>query len=29
LLRYRGDTYGQNWSQAAVTRTGVYSLVKF
>ena len=29
LLRYRGDTYGQNWSQAAVTRTGDYALVKF
>jgi hypothetical protein len=29
LLRYRGDTFGMNWSQAAVTRTGDYALVKF
>jgi hypothetical protein len=29
LLRYRGDTYGLNWDQAAVTRGGDYALVKF
>ena len=29
LVRYRGDTYGMNWSQAAVTRDGSYSLVRF
>jgi hypothetical protein len=29
LLRYRGDTYAMHWSQAAVTRTGDYALVKF
>lgn len=29
LVRYRGDTFGMNWSQAAVTRTGDYALVKF
>ncbi|MGE5097851.1 MAG: DUF1329 domain-containing protein [Betaproteobacteria bacterium] len=29
LLRYRGDTFGMDWSQAAVTRTGDYVLVKF
>ena len=29
LLRYRGDTFGMHWSQAAVTRTGDYALVKF
>ncbi|QJR09716.1 hypothetical protein DSM104443_00766 [Usitatibacter rugosus] len=29
LLRYRGDTFAMNWSQAAVTRTGDYALVKF
>jgi hypothetical protein len=29
LVRYRGDTYGMNWSQAAVTRDGGYSLVRF
>lgn len=28
-LRYRGDTFAQNWAQAAVTRTGDYALVKF
>ncbi len=29
LLRYRGDTYGMDWSQAAVTRSGDYALVNF
>jgi hypothetical protein len=29
LLRYRGATYGLNWDQAAVTRSGDYALVKF
>jgi len=29
LLRYRGDTFAMNWSQAAVTRGGDYALVKF
>ena len=29
LLRYRGDTYGMNWSQAAVTRDGTYTPVRF
>lgn len=29
LVRYRGDTFGMHWSQAAVTRTGDYALVKF
>ena len=29
LARYRGDTYGTNWSQAAVTRGGDYTLVRF
>ncbi|HUP29526.1 MAG TPA: DUF1329 domain-containing protein [Usitatibacter sp.] len=29
LLRYRGDTFGMHWSQAAVTRSGDYALVKF
>ena len=29
LLRYSGDTFAQNWAQAAVTRTGDYALVKF
>jgi hypothetical protein len=29
LVRYRGDTFAMNWSQAAVTRTGDYALVKF
>jgi len=28
-LRYSGDTFGMNWDQAAVTRTGDYALVKF
>ena len=28
-LRYAGDTFGMNWDQAAVTRTGDYALVKF
>jgi hypothetical protein len=28
-LRYSGDTFAQNWAQAAVTRTGDYALVKF
>ena len=28
-MRYRGDTYAMNWSQAAVTRGGGYALVKF
>ena len=28
-LRYTGDTFAQNWAQAAVTRTGDYALVKF
>ena len=28
-LRYAGDTFGLNWDQAAVTRTGDYALVKF
>lgn len=28
-LRYRGDTFAMHWSQAAVTRTGDYALVKF
>jgi hypothetical protein len=28
-LRYAGDTFAQNWAQAAVTRTGHYWLVKF
>ena len=28
-LRYRGDTFAQNWAQAAVTRTGDYAIVKF
>jgi hypothetical protein len=28
-LRYRGDTYGLNWVQAAVTRGGDYALVRF
>ena len=25
MLRYRGDTFAQNWAQAAVTRTGDYA----
>ena len=29
LLRYSGDTFAMHWSQAAVTRTGDYALVKF
>ena len=29
MLRYKGDTYAMNWSQAAVTRTGDFALVKF
>ncbi|MCW5605888.1 MAG: DUF1329 domain-containing protein [Burkholderiales bacterium] len=29
LARYRGDTYGMNWSQAAVLRDGSYTLVRF
>ena len=29
LMRYRGDTYAMTWSQAAVTRTGDYTLVRF
>lgn len=28
-LRYSGDTFGQDWAQAAVTTTGDYALVKF
>ena len=28
-LRYRGDTYAMNWSQAAVTREGAYTPVRF
>jgi hypothetical protein len=28
-LRYSGDTFAQNWAQAAVTRGGDYALVKF
>jgi hypothetical protein len=28
-LRYRGDSFAMHWSQAAVTRTGDYALVKF
>ena len=29
LLRYRGDTYATQWSQAAVTRDGSYTPVRF
>ena len=29
LTRYRGDTYAMNWNQAAVTRDGGYTLVRF
>lgn len=29
LLRYRGDTYAMDWSQAAVTRDGAYTPVRF
>jgi hypothetical protein len=29
LLRYKGDTYAMTWNQAAVTRDGAYTLVRF
>ena len=29
LLRYKGDTFAQNWAQAALTASGDYALVKF
>ena len=29
LTRYRGETYAMNWSQAAVTREGAYTPVRF
>ncbi len=29
LMRYSGDAYAENWSQAAVTRGGDYTLVRF
>ena len=29
LARYRGDTYGLNWSQASVQRDGSHTLVRF
>lgn len=29
LTRYRGETYAMNWSQAAVTREGSYTPVRF
>lgn len=29
ILRYKGDTYAMNWSQAAVTRDGAYTPVRF
>jgi len=29
LTRYRGDTYAMNWNQAAVTRDGGYTMVRF
>src|SRR6185369_6529057 len=29
LLRYRGDTYATRWGQAAVTRSGAYTMVSF
>jgi hypothetical protein len=29
VLRYRADTFAMHWSQAAVTRTGEFALVKF
>lgn len=29
VLRYKGDTYAMNWSQAAVTRSGAYTPVRF
>ncbi len=29
LVRYRGEAYAMNWSQAAVTRQGTYTQVRF
>jgi hypothetical protein len=29
VMRYKGDTYAMNWSQAAVTREGSYTPVRF
>jgi hypothetical protein len=29
LQRYKGDTYAMTWNQAAVTRDGAYTLVRF
>jgi hypothetical protein len=29
LVRYKGDTYAMTWNQAAVTRDGAYTLVRF
>jgi len=29
VTRYKGDTYAMNWSQAAVTRDGAYTPVRF
>jgi hypothetical protein len=29
IARYRGDTYGMDWNQAAVLRDGSYTLVRF
>ncbi len=29
LLRYKGGTYAMTWNQAAVTRSGAYTLVRF
>lgn len=29
LLRYKGGTYAMTWNQAAVTRAGAYTLVRF
>ena len=29
LLRYKGGTYAMTWNQAAVTRNGAYTLVRF
>jgi hypothetical protein len=29
LLRYRGDTYATRWGQAAVTRSGAYTVINF
>ena len=29
IMRYKGDTYAMNWSQAAVTRGGAYTPVRF